>query len=71
MSEKRRKRERERDVLPYKLVTLDVFHLEISPLNALAQANATYKRNKKIKISIQKKRRKKREKRTILLIKDL
>ena len=50
MSEKKRKRERERDVLLHMYWTLDVSHFERSPLNAEAPLNAIQKKQKDKKL---------------------
>jgi len=63
MSEKRG-RDRERDVLPSMVVTLDVSHFDRSPLNAEAPANAIQKKQKDKKLY----RKRKKVRRTILLI---
>ena len=61
MSEKKRKREREGDVLYRMLVTLDVFHFERSPLNEWALLNAIQKKQKDQKDKKVYKKRKKSE----------
>ena len=48
---KEEEKEKENDVLQSMLMTLDVSHFEISPLNAEAEANAIQKKQKVKKFS--------------------